>query len=356
MRLTVLLITSLITLLSYSQIKYFEKEVTFNNPKDSIQLSGIISIPNSETPLPAVILVHPDGPTNRDFDIPGGHKIFKDMANYLSNNGIAVLRYDKRGTGKSNGNYVPYDMENLAFDGIAGIDFLKSLDEIDKKRIGAIGISQGGILTPIMATLCNDINFIIMMAGPGVKAHELFYSSYLSQIALSSAGYDSIDLKKIKDLYDNYWTIISKRDIDSSERNTGLKYLKESWEYIDMESRKDFGYIEQNAEFIFDNLYRNPNVVNFYNYIPSETISLVKCPVLAINGDKDVQVVADINLPAIERALENGRCSNYKIVKLQNHNHLFQKCETGTISEYKTSGTVSEETLSLIVDWINQLK
>ena len=355
MRLEILIFTILITLCSCSAIDYSEKEVVFKSSKDGAKLSGTLSLPISETPVPAVILVHGSGPHCRDLNILGGHKVFKDMANYLSSNGIAVLRYDKRGVGKSKGNYVPYDMENFAFDGIAGIEFLKTIEKIDKNKIGAIGLSQGGILTPIMATQSNDIDFIIMMAGAGVQPFELFYSS---QLALSSAaGHDSTDLEKVKKLYIKFWNIISKKSIDRNERYLGIRYLRQLWEYIDIESKQDFGFLEKNIEYMFDNMYHHPNVVDFFLYNPSETLSEIKCPVLAINGDKDVQVVADINLPAIQTSLENGKCENFKVVKLTNHNHIFQQCKTGKISEYKEiEGTVSNETLELIVDWINQIE
>ena len=356
MRLDILtIIAILITFCSCSQTNYSEKEITFKNPNDDSKLSGTLSIPSSEIPVPAVILVHGSGPNNRDLNILGGRKVFKDIANYLSNNGIAVLRYDKRGVGKSEGNYVPNDMENFALDGIAGIEFLKTIKEIDTNKIGAIGISQGGILTPIMANLSIDIDFIVMMAGAGVKPYDLFYSS---QLALSSAaGYDSADLEKVKILYDKFWNIITKKSLNSHERSIGLTYQKQLWEYIDIESRRDFGFLEENLEFMFDNMYHHPNSVDFLHYSPSETLSQVECPVLAINGDKDVQVVADINLPAIKESLENGKCKNYKVVKLKNHNHIFQQCKTGKISEYKEiDGTVSNETLELIVAWMNQIE
>lgn len=355
LKLKIIVITSLIILISCSQINYSEKEVTFINQEDNTKLSGTISIPNSKDPVPAVVLVHGSGPNSRDLEIANGHKIFQDLAAHLADNGIAVLRYDKRGVGNSGGNYAPYDMENFALDGIAAVEFLKTIDEIDQDRIGAIGLSQGGILTPIMATRSKDLNFIIMMAGAGVKSYELFYTS---QIAISSAaGYDSTDLLEVKELYDKFWSIISKKKIDNDERDLGLTYLKKLWQFIDLESRQDFGFIEENIDFMFDNMYHHPNVVDFFPYSPAETLSQIECPVLAINGDKDVQVVADVNLPAIETSLANGKCENFKVVKLANHNHIFQKCKTGKISEYKDiKETVSNETLELIVAWINQIE
>jgi pimeloyl-ACP methyl ester carboxylesterase len=354
MRLEFLIITILVGLYSCSPKNYHEEEVTFKNAHNNTKLSGTLSLPDVTTPVPAVVLIHGSGPLDRDAKILGKHKVFKDMADYFSNNGVAVLRYDKRGIGKSEGSYVPYDIENFTLDGIAAIDYLTTRKEIDKNRIGAIGLSQGGILTPLMATRSNDIDFIVMMAGAGIAPYDLFHSS---QLAMSTAaGFDSAALKIVTNLFDKFWRIVSKKELKSHERADGLNYLKQLWEYIDIESRQDFGFLDKNLDFMFDYMYHHPNVVDFFQYEPSETLSQIECPVLALNGDKDVQVVADINLTAIEKYLENGKCETYKVVKIANHNHLFQKCQTGKISEYKKiKGTVSVQTLDWIIDWINQI-
>ena len=344
----------ILLLFSCSPAKFYEKEIFFVNPRDHITLAGTLSIPYANHPVPAVILIHGSGPLNRDLDMNAQADLFKDLSDELASNGIAVLRYDKRGVGASQGNYIPYDMEHFMEDGLSGIDFLKSYPEMEFQSIGALGISQGGILTPLMAVNSDDIDFIILMAGAGVEAYELFYTS---QLALAkAAGLQAGKEEKLRDLYDRFWAIISKPHLNVQERAMGLKYLKSLWEYIDMESRKDFGFLNENIEFLFDQMYHHPNVLKFFKYQPAETVSQVTCPVLALNGDKDVQVVAEINLPALELALKNGNCPSYQIVKLKNHNHLFQVCETGKVAEYKyIEGTVSNESLSIIKEWIHQL-
>lgn len=338
-----------------SQKKFKENEIHFKNPTDNAYLSGTISLPNAKTSVPAVVLVHGSGAHTRDLVISGKHKVFKDLAQHLANNGIAVLRYDKRGVGKSEGQYNPYDLESFIGDGLAGVNYLKNIKAINHNKIGVIGISQGAIIAPMMAIQNKDINFIVMLAGSGVNAYELFYTS---QMAISkAAGYTGSDLTKVSKLYNAFWEIISKKEISAEEIDKGILYLKLIWGYIDMESRQDFGFLEHNIEFMFEYMYHHPNVVDYFQYKPSVTLEQITCPVLAINGDKDVQVVADINLPAIKTSLEAGKCKNYKIVKLKNHNHIFQKCQSGKISEYKEiKGTISIETLDLIVDWINKMK
>ncbi len=351
----ILLVLSISGVNSCSYSQFTEKEVLFTNRIDNVTLSGTISLPISDHTVPAVVLLHGSGAHTRDLELFEKHKVFKDLANHLSNNGIAVLRYDKRGVGNSGGRYIPYDLENFVGDGLAGVDYLKNIDGVDANRIGVIGISQGAIIAPMMAIQDKDISFTILLAGSGVKADKLFYSS---QIALSkTAGFTDSDLTKVTELYNKFWAIISKKEISTDERRIGIEYLKQIWKYIDFESRQDFGFLEKNAEFMFDNMYHHPNVVDFFEYTPSETLSQIECPVLAVNGDKDVQVVAEINLPAIKTSLENGKCKSYKVVKLSNHNHIFQQCKTGKISEYKEiEGTLSNETLDLIVDWINQIE
>ena len=114
--------------------------------------------------------------------------------------------------------------------------------------------------------------------------------------------------------------------------------------------------MDANSEFFFDNIYHTEKLIDYYEYDPTETLIKVECPVLALNGDKDVQVIADINIPAIEQALKDGECPDYKTVILKNHNHIFQKCKTGRISEYRRNDhAISEESMSLIADWILSL-
>jgi alpha/beta superfamily hydrolase len=280
----------------------------------------------------------------------GDHKLFKDLAEYLSDKGIAVLRYDKRGVGKSKGQFKPYDLDNFKNDGIGGVEYLKTIDQIDQSKIGAIGISEGGLVVQMMANSCSDIGFAVLLGSPGVWGKEFFYASQLAMT--EAAGFGQNDIDDMTAVFDELWPLLVKDNLNIEEENHGKLLLQKLWDYIDLESKNDFGYIDSNVDFWF-NIYRGDRVRKYYNYNPKEVLSQLKCSVLALNGDKDVQSVSKVNLTAIQEALEKGKCKDFKTLELKNHNHIFQLCKTGKISEYKDiRGTMSDESLSIIEKWI----
>lgn len=344
-----LLIALLVSCDSFSNKGFSEREIVFYSKADGIMLAGTLTLPDNKAKVPAVVLIHGSGPHNRDLEF-GDHKLFKDLAEYLSGKGIAVLRYDKRGVGKSKGQFIGYDLDNYKNDGIAGVEYLKTIDEVDKSRIGAIGLSEGGIVVQMMANSSADINFAILLGSPGVWGKDFFYASQLAMT--KAAGFDQNDINEMTIIFDKLWPLLVKERLNSDEENQLKSLLKKLWNYIDMESRIDLGYIDSNVEFWFNN-FRSETVRKFYNYDPKEILSQLKCPILALNGDKDVQTVSTVNLSAIQNALENGNCKDFKILELKNHNHIFQICKTGKISEYKEiKGTMSDESLSIIEKWI----
>jgi uncharacterized protein len=346
---TCLLFALLVSCDSYSNKGFSEKEIVFYSKADGILLSGTLTIPDNKDKVPAVVLIHGSGPHNRDLEF-GDHKLFKDLAEYLSGKGIAVLRYDKRGVGKSKGQFIAYDLDNYKNDGIAGVEYLKTIEDIDKSKIGAIGISEGGIVVQMMANSCADINFAVLLGSPGVWGKDFFYASQLAMT--KAAGFNQSDINDMTIVFDKLWPLLVKDQLNSDEENQGKLLLKKLWDYIDLESKNDFGYVDGNVDFWFNN-YRGDMVRKFYNYKPKEVLSQLKCSILALNGNKDVQAVSKVNLTAIKEALEKGKCKNFKTLELKNHNHIFQICKTGKISEYKNiKGTMSEESLSIIEKWI----
>jgi len=167
-----------------------------------------------------------------------------------------------------------------------------------------------------------------------------------------AAGFNEQEVIEMTAIFDSLWPLLIKDKMQYSEEKEGKELLKKLWGYIDMESRNDFGFLDSNADYWF-NQYRGDMIRKYYNYDPTETLLTISCPVLAMTGDKDVQAPSNTNLPAIENALKNGNCNNYKIIELKNHNHIFQNCTTGKISEYKKiKGTMSIESMTIIKDWI----
>ena len=310
-------------------------------------------MPVSKGAVPAVVLIHGSGPHNRDLEFLPDHKLFKDLAEYLSANGIAVLRYDKRGVGKSGGQFVAYDLENYKNDGIAAVEYLKTIKEVDNLKIGVLGISEGGLVAPLMCSSCADINFAVLLGSPGIWGKEFFYSSQLAMT--KAAGFKEDKISEMKIVFDKLWLLLTKEKVQPSEEAEGKQLLKELWRYIDTESRNDFGFLDNNVDFWF-NLYRGSMIRKYYSYDPKEALKQTKCAVLVMTGDKDVQATSRPNLSAIKEALEDGRAKDFKIIELKNHNHILQVCKTGKVSEYKDiKGTMSAESLSIIETWIKSV-
>src|SRR5688572_2120037 len=145
---------------------YNQRDVTYTNATDKIQLAGTLTVPAGKGPHPAVLLIPGSGPVERNATMLPGHKPFLVIADYLTRNGVAVLRVDDRSAGKSSGNYSDATGENFVNDALAGIEFLRTQREIDQKRIGLIGHSQGGIMAPMVAARSDSVAFVIMLAAP----------------------------------------------------------------------------------------------------------------------------------------------------------------------------------------------
>jgi pimeloyl-ACP methyl ester carboxylesterase len=330
-----------------SRPRYTEAEITFRNPSDGIQLAGTLTLPDGAGPFAAVVLVVGSGPHTRDLQI-GRHRIFFTLADYLSHHGVATIRYDKRGTGQSGGKYEPYEIENFVDDALAGISFLTTHKAIDPRRIGAIGVSQGGLIVPIMATRSPAVGFIVLMAAPGVWGKEFFC---LSSIAIARAsGFGQRDIARIRELYDAMWPLLIKARLSISETAKATGLLRELATFMDAETRTFFHMDDIDSYFAF---MRSPHVLESMDLNPADALKQVQCPLLAVTGSKDVQVSAKENLQAIENALSEGGNPSYKVVELNGLNHALQRCRTGLPGEYLSSReAIAPVALETITNWI----
>jgi fermentation-respiration switch protein FrsA (DUF1100 family) len=328
---------------------YYSEDVTFSNSKDSILLAGTLTLPKKSGKFPVVVLITGSGPQNRDEELMG-HKPFLVLADYLTRNGIAVLRYDDRGTFASKGNFATATTNDLATDVLSAVNYLKTRKEIDKKKIGLIGHSEGGIIAPIIATKCKDIGFIVMMAGTGIKGSELLLlqqeligrASGVKEENLKMTAELNRDIYKLVDKYENTDTLKLKvtdyltaksKELPASEIMKGSSVN----EFIDIQTKQLI----------------NPWMLYFIKYNPSSALEQVTCPVLAINGSKDLQVPANVNLPAIDKALKKAGNNVSTLKELPNLNHLFQECKTGLPKEYvEIDQTISPIALNEILKWI----
>ncbi|MBK9098916.1 MAG: alpha/beta fold hydrolase [bacterium] len=328
---------------------YNSEEVKFINPETGNTLAGTLTQPEGVGPFTAVILVSGSGPQNRDEELLG-HKPFLVLADYLTRRGIAVLRYDDRGIGESTGDFRSATSEDFAQDALAAVAFLKTKNEIDK--IGIAGHSEGGLIAPMAAVQSEDVDFIVLMAGPGLRGDSILMlqTELIMKANGESEEFIQRDLKVYRKIYNE---ILSEKS-DEELKASLTSILTAAYDLLSEKEKEDAGdkemFIDGQIKIMLGPWFRY-----FINYDPYPTLKEVKCPVLAINGEKDLQVPSKENLSAIEQALKEGGNKNYKIVEMPGLNHLFQKSKTGAPIEYgNIEETFSEDAMKIIADWINQ--
>lgn len=327
---------------------YLSEDLTFENTKDEVTLAGTLTLPQSGDKFPAVVLVSGSGPQNRDEELMG-HKPFLVLSDFLTRNGIAVLRYDDRGTGESTGNHSLATSADFANDAAAAVAYLKTRKEIDQTKIGLAGHSEGGIIAPKVAVMDEEVAFLILMAGTGIPGDQLLL---LQQRMLGKAsGMTDTQLEEND--------IISKKAFALVKKSSNLErdlsdLMSETFRSIP-KSQVPSGMTEADFVNAQVNQMTSPWMQYFIQYDPAPTLEKVTCPVLAINGSKDLQVAPKENLEAIQAALERGGNDQVTIVEIPELNHLFQESNTGMPSEYASiEQTFSPVAMEEILKWINE--
>ncbi len=328
---------------------YYSEEVKFENTKDKIVLAGTLSFPEKNGKFPAVILISGSGPQNRDEELLG-HKPFLVLADHLTKNGIAVLRFDDRGTAESTGDFGNATTFDFATDVEFAIKYLQTRKEINQNEIGLIGHSEGGIIAPIVAAKFKDIKFIVLLAGTGIRGDQLLLLQ--QELIGKASGISEADLQNAKAISEGAFDIVLKSNNTDSLKIKLTSYIKQALK-DNPESEIPAGMSEDDYVNLQVTQSISPWMNCFIKYNPAPILEKVKCPVLAINGEKDLQVPAKVNLNAIKKALEKGGNKNVSTKELSNLNHLFQECETGLPSEYASiEQTFSPIALEEITNWI----
>ncbi len=331
---------------------YYSEEVTFENKNANITLAGTLTLPKKKGKFPVVVLISGSGPQNRDEELMG-HKPFLVLSDYLTRNGIGVLRFDDRGMFASKGNFKTATTFDFATDVESAVNYLKTRPEIDLKHIGLIGHSEGGIIAPMVAVKSKDVSFIVLMAGTGVSGADLLLRQQ-AQIGQAS-GMKEEDLKANAKINQGIYKIICSTSDSTKLKNEISTFLTENIKNIPA-SEIPKGMSEKDLINLQLAQLNSPWMLNFIRYNPASMLEKVKCSVLAINGDKDLQVDSKINLPAIEKALKKGGNNKYTIKELPGLNHLFQECKTGAPKEYaEIEQTISPLALETMTEWIKKI-
>jgi uncharacterized protein len=326
---------------------YYAEDVKFKNEKANITLVGTLTLPKKEGIYPVVVLISGSGPQNRDEELLG-HKPFLVLSDYLTKNGIGVLRFDDRGTAESEGLFKNATTKDLATDALAAVNFLKTRKDINQKHIGLIGHSEGGLIAPMVAAESDAVNFIVLMAGTGIQGNELLLLQ--EELVAKASGVSAVEIEKTAKINKSAFDIVVK-STDAAQLKIDLSQYAKN---IPASERPEGLSDAQFSQMMLDEL-TNPWMIYFLKYNPALILEKVKCGVLAINGEKDVQVPAKINLAAIKNGLEKGGNKNVMVKEFPRLNHLFQECETGGVEEYaKIEQTIAPNVLVEIGDWIKK--
>jgi len=328
---------------------YYSEDVTFTNAKANITLAGTLTLPKKMGKFPVVVMITGSGAQNRDEELMG-HKPFLVIADYLTRNGIGVLRLDDRGSFASKGDFKTATTFDFATDVEAAIEYLKTRKEIDVKHIGLIGHSEGGIIAPLVASRNKSVSFIVMLAGTAIPGSELLIRQ--QELIGRASGVKESDLKITKELNTDIYKLVDKISNNDTLKAKITNYLLAKSKELPELNIPEGKTVNDLIELQLSQLM-TPWMLNFIRYNPAPTLEKVQCAVLAINGSKDLQVPASVNLPAIEKALKKSGNKHFTVKELPGLNHLFQECKTGLPAEYgEIEQTVSPLALETMTGWI----
>lgn len=343
---------------------YISEDIQITNNKAGIQLGATFTYPAKDPNVeyfrepiyPVVILITGSGQQDRDETL-AGHKPFAVIADYLSRRGIAVLRMDDRGTGTSTGNFAISSSYDFATDVEAAIDYLRKRKETDTTQLGLVGHSEGAMIAPLVAAHRKEVKFIVMMAGPGIPIPELM-EEQIGAVALSQ-GASAASAKAGGQLF----KMIANELIKTGDTATlKRKAIAAAEKWAAQTDKKILAEMEMTtaavrAERVADQTAElfTPWYKNFLAFDAAKWLQQLDCRVLALNGEKDIQVLPKSNLAGIRSALQKSRSKDYKIIERPGLNHLFQNCKKCSAEEYgELEETIDTATLEIISDWIKQ--
>jgi len=329
---------------------YQAEEVFFENKVGGLTLAGTLTLPEGDGPFPAAVLITGSGAQDRDEALMG-HKPFAVIADHLTRNGIAVLRYDDRGVGKSQGTYSTATSADLATDAEAAMIYLLSRPEIAGDKIGLIGHSEGSLIATIIASRNQKVDWVISLAGTGVTGEEVVLKQ--SEELGLAMGSTTEEVENAARLNKKLYAVLKTTSDNLEAEAKMVSILTEELKKMEI------------ADEIINERINNLKLTfgaatyTWFRYFlvtdPAQFWSKVKCPVLILNGDKDLQVNSTINPPAISKALISGGNNSGEVKIFPSMNHLFQVCETGLLGEYSIiEQTISPEVLSTMSLWIRE--
>lgn len=328
---------------------YKQEEVTFKNSKGGNVLAGTLTMPSDTKVTKIAILISGSGPQNRDEEL-FNHRPFLVWSDWLTRNGIAVLRYDDRGVGKSTGNFQNATTADFATDAEAAVTYLLGRPDLRGAEVGLIGHSEGGMIASIIASRDPAIKFMVLLAGPGAPVSELMLQQVKDQLRLQKAPEQEI----------KSYTAISRQIFSGAAPYKNLnatQYKVKMRPIVKAAFKKNRPELKAHELNAATEARLAAEVSPWYRYFirfnPADYLTKVKCHVLAINGSLDSQVSSETNLKAIKTNVLKGGNQRVEVLSMPGLNHMFQKAETGAVSEYGTiEETVNPAALQKVTNWL----
>lgn len=335
---------------------YYSEDVEYDNASKSLHYGATFTRPKGDGKYPAVIIISGSGTQDRDGTMFKGHKPYMVLADYLTRNGIAVLRVDDRGAGKSSmGDSINYKTSlDFSYDVESSLNYLETRPDVDRKHLGLIGHSEGGMIAPMVAVRRKDVSFIVLWAGPIVGGGRILAEQYANE--LLQEGVDSAAVASFEKVYLQILGMFASAP-DEQTLDKNLMTAFNAWQSAQPQKILDAlnirGDMTAKMTKMFNGLYETPWIRFFITYDAEKTLGEVKCAVLVINGEKDNQVNASENLADAREILTKSGNKHFEVKALPGLNHLLQTANTGQMNEYEQiQETMSPDAMKIISDWI----
>jgi pimeloyl-ACP methyl ester carboxylesterase len=326
---------------------YRTEEVVVINQKANVRLAGTLTLPRGKPPFPAVILLTGSGAQNRDEEL-FGHKPFLVLADYLTRRGFATLRMDDRGVGGSTGDMSQATTLDFVQDALAAVAYLGTRREIDPKRIGLLGHSEGALVATIAAAQSPKVAFIVLLAGTAVPGEQILFRQ-AERMARQSGIPDNL-IERNRQLQAQVFEILRRESDDEKAVQQITEALLANLTRGKVPDAQRRAFEEQARN------YTRPWFRTFLSLDPAEYLRKVKCPVLALWGENDLQVDPDQNMPPMEKALRAAGNKRFTLRRLPGLNHLFQRSKSGLPTEYaQIEETFNPDALKVIGDWLQSV-
>lgn len=345
---------------------YEIEDVVFYNADSSLSYGATITYPSipagrnyiKAPTYPVAVLISGSGAQDRNEEIMH-HKPFAVIADALTKKGFLVIRTDDRGVGKSTGNFNSATSLDFADDIMSVTDYLKRHKHADSMHIFLVGHSEGGMIAPIVANRRKDIYGIVSLAGVGIAAYDVLAGQNAAM--QKSVGISDTAVQAFDKVFRKLLTAIRKTSDTAVAYASALKILNK-WqksqpssvlEALEISKERDRqSYIRSIAT-----AFTTPWFHYFLNFDPSSQIKkLQNVHILVLNGDRDIQVLKEDNIPAFEKYLKKSKVTSYTIKTYPDLNHLFQHCTTCTVAEYGTlEETISPEVLNDMSEWMTKV-